>query len=160
MTELKYLDNVHNPQPTVTVMGQGDYLVSQSGTYNAVLNSNGAFLISYGSQPNTLPSTWSVNANAGAPSGTWVAPFTIQNVPQWTNSQYYIFGTWEGGGGTPNGTHTVTNGYIVAGPDYSTVPDFMQLNDDGTVSIYQGNNGVKKPIRTKTLSIHAEHRTR
>jgi hypothetical protein len=59
------------------------------------------------------------------------------------NSQYYIFGAWEGGGGTPNGTHTPTNGYIVAGPDYSTVPDFMQLNDDGTVSIYQGNNGIK-----------------
>jgi hypothetical protein len=107
MAELQYLDNVHNSQPTVTVMDQGDYLVSPSGVYNAVLNSNGAFLISYGSQPNTLPSTWSVNPNAGAPSGTWVAPFTIQNVPQWTNRQYYIFGTWGGGGGTPNGTHTV-----------------------------------------------------
>jgi hypothetical protein len=140
MVELQYFDNVHNPQPTVTVMDQGDYLVSPSGVYNAVLNSNGSFAVSYGSRPNTQPTLWSVS---GVHGSDYVAPWTIQNVPQWSQSEYYIFAHWNGSGGTPNGTNVPTDGYIVAQDNSATAPDFMQLNDNGTVSIYQGNNGVK-----------------
>ena len=85
MAELQYLDNVHNPEPTVSVMQVGDYLVSPSGVYNGVLNSNGIFTVSYGSVPNTQPALWS-SANPQA-----TGPFTIQNVPWFSTSQYYVF---------------------------------------------------------------------
>jgi hypothetical protein len=65
MTGYTYLDNTGNPQPTVTVLNQGDYLVSPSGTYNAVLTNSGTFVVSYGDKPNVYPSTWAVNPNWG-----------------------------------------------------------------------------------------------
>jgi hypothetical protein len=134
MTGYTYLDNTGNPQPTVTVLNQGDYLVSPSGTYNAVLTNSGTFVVSYGDKPNVYPSTWAVNPNWG---GFQVnGPWTIQNVPNFTNNQYYLYGT-----------HNSNNGWqwpiIAAENDTNTRPDFMQLNDDGTLSIYPGNNGMK-----------------
>jgi hypothetical protein len=134
MAGYTYLDNTGNPQPTVTALNQGDYLVSPSGTYNAVLTNSGKFVVSYGDKPNVYPSTWAVNPNWGGfqVSGPW----TIQNVPNFTNSQYYLYGT-----------HNSNNGWqwpiIAAENDTNTRPDFMQLNDDGTLSIYPGNNGMK-----------------
>ena len=134
MAGYTYLDNTGNPQAMVTVLNQGDYLVSPSGTYNAVLTSNGTFVVSYGDKPNVYPSTWAVNPNWGGYQQT--GPYTIQNVPQFSNSQYYLYATH-------NSLYGQQWPIIAAENDTNTRPDFMQVNDDGTLSIYQGNNGIK-----------------
>jgi MYXO-CTERM domain-containing protein len=134
MTGYTYLDNTGNPQATVTVLHENDYLISPSGVYNGVLTSNGTFVVSYGNKPDLYQSTWAVNPNWGSYQHS--GPYTIQTVPQFINSQYYLYAT-----------HNSSYGWqwpiIAAENDTNTGPDFMQLNDDGTLSIYQGNNGIK-----------------
>jgi hypothetical protein len=152
MAQLQYLDNVHNPQPIVTVMNVGDYLVSPSGVYNGVLNSNGVFTVSDGSAPHTQPALWSVNPNTGPDGNIFIAPWTVQNVPQFGTSQYYVFGVDKN---FPQNGSSWTDGQLAVNQNNATQPDFMQLNDSGQLVIYQGNNGVKtnpneNPVQTRT----------
>jgi hypothetical protein len=137
MAELQYIDNYNNPQANVTKMTQSDYLVSPSGVYNGVINPNGTFSVSYGNVPNTQPVLWT-SASPGGPVG----PYWVQSTPWWSTSQYYV---WANCNCTnPIGGSTfLTDAQLAVNQDYNTAPDFMQLDDDGILRIYQGNNGIK-----------------
>src|ERR1700761_7575266 len=120
MAELQYLDNTANPEPNVTALHAGDYLVSPSGVYNAVLNSDGSFVVSYGNVPNTDPTLWSTKA-------TIPGPYTVTNYPglnDWTINGY------------SNGVYTVNDGltFQLSGTPFQpspTLPSFLQLQDNG-----------------------------
>ncbi|MBV9910376.1 MAG: hypothetical protein JOY52_22710 [Hyphomicrobiales bacterium] len=128
MAELQYLDNTANPEPNVTALHAGDYLVSPSGVYNAVLNSDGSFVVSYGNVPNTDPTYWSTKA-------TIPGPYTVQNTPG--------IADWYINGYTNNGTYTYSDPLVYAFTSQFTPPSFLQLDDAGYLEVYQGNNGVK-----------------
>ncbi len=115
-------DNVEAPAG----FGPGDVLVSPSGTFNGRLQADGNFIVSYGPNPNTSL-LWA--ANYSNPSA---GPYAL----------YYVFGNgvpfyfpWNGVGQAP---YVLLNTFPTSG----TKPTFLQLNDNGTLSLYPGTNGV------------------
>ncbi len=131
-----------NGQFDPTGFVQGDYLGSPSGLYAGRLQSDGNFVVSYGTTPNTSL-LWAAGYSnpSNGPYGISVYRGNSLTTPDSLTS-YAIF-------------NPTSQFYQLVGSNYYNAPTFIQLNDNGTLSIYPGTNGVATGNAITTIATPA-----
>lgn len=131
-----------NGQFDATSFVQDDYLGSPSGLYAGRLQSDGNFVVSYGTTPNTslLWAAGYSNPNNGPYGISVYRGNTLTNPDSLTS--YAVF--------SPTGQF-----YQLVGSNYWNAPSFIQLNDNGTLSMYPGTNGVATGSAITTIATPA-----
>ena len=110
-----------------------NWLVSPSGTFNGRLQTDGNFIVSYGPNPNTSL-LWA--SGYSRPGGAY---YGLGYIRSGSVNDYYVYQTSQ------------------YGPYYDLIkgsgptPSFVQLNDNGTLSIYPGMNGVASGSALATI---------
>ena len=122
-------DNITVPSGLVA----NDILQSPSGTFNAVLQGDGNFVTFYGPNPFTKV-LWSAG-HSYPNSGPWALIYQEAGPPV-VPARIFAYGPSADNGKTA--PYTLISGYL----NYNAPSSFLQLNDNGTLSVYPGTNGV------------------
>lgn len=119
----------------------GDVLVSPSGTFNGRLQSDGNFVVDYGPIPSGV-GLWAAG-HSYPNTGPWQLWYYIAEPPvSQPPGNVIVFPTPNSGVSEPYDLIKQTN---YAGPS------FLQLNNNGTLSIYPGTNGVASGSALTTI---------
>lgn len=143
MTVYTFINAPPNGGNTLVPTGfnQNDILRSPSGTYNGVLGANGDFTVSFGPDKNTGPVSWTAQKTvSGGP------PYSIGYLLKALPPDFTLV--------SPNYSVSNSNGsseYSLIGVSPGPKNNFLQLNDNGTLSLYPGKSGVATGAALKTI---------
>lgn len=119
-----------NGQLVPTGFVENDVLVNPSGLFNGRLQGDGNFVVSYGTSPN--------------PDVDWSAGFSMGGTFGLSNyrGNTKLFGTSLTSYVVYKDDNPTTPYYELVGSNYYNGPTFISINDNGTLSMYPGTNGV------------------
>jgi hypothetical protein len=130
-------------QQVPTGFVQGDVLVNPDGLFNGVLQGDGNFVVHYGTNPDQ-PVDWASghgNGSAGAPYGLGTYRGNTKLFGTSLTS-FYVY----------QNNNPASSSYELEGSNYYNAPTFLSLNDNGTLSIYPGTNGVATGAAITTIA--------
>ncbi len=125
---------------------ENDILLSPSGLFSGLLQGDGNFVVFYGPKPyasgtKVLWSSGQSNPGGGPFSLSWLGGPGTGGQP--TVSSYYVQGI----------RNNVNSFYYTLINSYPSTPEstFLQLNDNGSLSMYRGTSGVATGSAVKTI---------
>lgn len=143
MTTYTYINSPSGDNITVpNVLLANDILQSPSGTFDAVLQGDGNFVTFYGPNPFSVV-LWSAG-HSYPNSGPWGLLYQEAGPPN-IPPRIFAYGPSADNGKTA--PYTLISGYL----NYNAPSSFLQLNDNGTLSVYPGQNGVASGSALATI---------